>query len=57
MQSEEGVSLEVALVNAAKSGYVDDLQQLVKSAVDINVTDPLGNTPLHYAAGAGHAGN
>jgi len=40
---------------AAKTGRVDDLQELAKlDPTLINKKDHLGNTALHYAAGAGN---
>jgi ankyrin repeat protein len=43
-----------ALFLAAKSGSAEDVEELLKLGVDPSVTDHLGNTPLHYSAGAGH---
>jgi len=45
-----------ALFEAAKKGYEDDVVELIKSKMDLNIIDNLKNTPLHYAAGTGHAG-
>jgi hypothetical protein len=37
---------------AAKAGYVEDIKEILSTGNgDWNVTDSLGNTPLHYAAG------
>eukprot|EP01114_Cavostelium_apophysatum_P019392 TRINITY_DN623_c0_g1_i1.p1 TRINITY_DN623_c0_g1~~TRINITY_DN623_c0_g1_i1.p1 ORF type:complete len:153 (+),score=56.23 TRINITY_DN623_c0_g1_i1:40-498(+) len=38
---------------AAKQGRDDDVKELIKQ-IDVNTTDQLGNTALHYAAGANH---
>jgi len=48
-------SFEDSLFEAAKKGYEDDMIELLKSKVDLNIVDYLKNTPLHYAAGTGHA--
>lgn len=45
-------SIENAMFMAAKAGYVDDIKEILNTGKgDWNVTDSLGNTPLHYAAG------
>jgi ankyrin repeat protein len=37
------------------AGSADDVEELlVRHGVEVNATDHLGNTALHYAAGAGH---
>lgn len=42
--------------NAALGGSVEDVEELLtKHKVDPNKADNLGNTAMHYAAGAGHA--
>jgi hypothetical protein len=48
-------SVEDAFFLSAKQGRDDDLAELVKQIgpSKINQTDPLGNTALHYSAGAG----
>jgi ankyrin repeat protein len=48
-------SIENAMFMAAKAGYVDDIKEILSLGKgDWNITDALGNTPLHYAAAAGH---
>ncbi|ELR25000.1 ankyrin repeat-containing protein [Acanthamoeba castellanii str. Neff] len=52
---EAAVRLDEALFLAAKAGSADDVEELlVRHGVEVNATDHLGNTALHYAAGAGH---
>jgi len=48
-------SFDDTLFEAAKKGYVDDMKELVKAKGNFNIHDSLHNTPLHYAAGFGHA--
>jgi len=52
--SEASVSLHDAIFLAAKAGGVEDVQELLRRGVKLDETDHLNNTPLHYAAGAGH---
>jgi ankyrin repeat protein len=44
-------SYEDAIFAAAKAGSTEDVQELLKTPVNWNTKDSLGNTPLHYAAG------
>jgi ankyrin repeat protein len=44
-------SYEDAIFAAAKTGSVEDIQELLKTNVNWNTKDSLGNTPVHYAAG------
>lgn len=45
-----------AVLQAAKSGYADDIEALIQNAhADLSERDALGNTPLHYACASGHA--
>ncbi len=39
---------------SAKRGDLDDFKEEMKSQKNINVTDELGNTAVHWAASAGH---
>eukprot|EP01121_Diplochlamys_sp_Union-15-3_P022080 TRINITY_DN9295_c0_g1_i1.p1 TRINITY_DN9295_c0_g1~~TRINITY_DN9295_c0_g1_i1.p1 ORF type:complete len:159 (-),score=38.22 TRINITY_DN9295_c0_g1_i1:31-507(-) len=45
---------KTALFLAAKAGHEEDIRELLKLQLDLNSRDELGNTALHYAAGAGH---
>ncbi|KAM9953254.1 hypothetical protein ACTFIR_008317 [Dictyostelium discoideum] len=48
-------SFEDAWFSNNKSGYLDDVKQLIQSKkVQIDLSDHLGNTALHYASNAGH---
>ncbi|EGC30722.1 hypothetical protein DICPUDRAFT_157508 [Dictyostelium purpureum] len=48
-------SFEDAWFSNCKSGYLDDIIQLVSSKkISIDSSDHLGNTGLHYASNAGH---
>jgi hypothetical protein len=48
--------IEAAIFQAAKSGYIDDLESLASPQFNANfsIFDECGNTPLHYAAGGNH---
>eukprot|EP01120_Amphizonella_sp_Union-15-10_P012171 TRINITY_DN536_c0_g1_i1.p1 TRINITY_DN536_c0_g1~~TRINITY_DN536_c0_g1_i1.p1 ORF type:complete len:149 (-),score=28.37 TRINITY_DN536_c0_g1_i1:59-505(-) len=43
-----------ALFLSAKAGRSDDVQELLKTNINFNAKDELGNTALHYASSAGH---
>ena len=45
---------EIALVNAAYKGSIEEVKQHLAAGVDVNAKDKMGTTPLHYAAGRGH---
>ncbi len=45
---------ENELFSAAKVGRIDIVTQLLKKGVDVNIRDPRGNTPLHWAAAKGN---
>ncbi len=49
---------EISAVDAwfasAKGGRDDEIKGLVGSIKDVNITDSLGNTALHYAAAGNH---
>jgi len=47
-------SPESALFLAAKAGHDDDIEELAKTNVNLNATDQLGNSALHYSAAGGH---
>jgi ankyrin repeat protein len=48
-------SYEDAVFAACKYGRMEDIEDLLKDAnAKWNIKDELGNSPLHYAAGAGH---
>jgi ankyrin repeat protein len=45
-------TIENAMFMAAKAGYADQIKDILSTGKgNWNVTDALGNTPLHYAAG------
>ena len=43
-----------ALIDAAKNGYLADVQAHLDAGVDVNAKDNGGQTPLHYATRYGH---
>jgi len=47
--------IKSALFSASKQGRAEDIPEILATNVDVNLTDQLGNTPLHYAASANHA--
>jgi len=46
--------IKSALFSASKQGRAEDLPEILATNVDVNLTDQLGNTPLHYATSANH---
>jgi len=49
------MSPEDTLFTGAKRGDVDMIVAARAAGMDVNAVDSLGNTPLHYAAAAGHS--
>ena len=40
--------------DAAKTGNVEQVRQLIAKSADVNAKDDMGVTPLGFAAGKGH---
>ena len=54
MATVEGVPADEMLFAASKRGDVETLRAAVAAGARADQADALGNTPLHYAANAGH---
>ena len=42
------------LLEAAREGHDECIKKLIVAGADLNVTDELGRTPMHYAISGGH---
>jgi ankyrin repeat protein len=43
------------VIEAAKRGYDEQVEELLQSGHNANETDSMNNTALHWASGGGHA--
>ena len=50
-ESQQLTPAEVELRDAALDGNIEAVKQHLASGADVNATDMIGRTPLHYAAG------
>lgn len=48
--------LIIPVIEAAKRGNEDQIEELLKLRHPVNKTDTVGNSALHWAAAGGHAG-
>jgi len=53
--NEVGYGGQTPLAFAARHGEGDCVSELIKANADVCATDLVNSTPLHEAAGAGHA--